>query len=44
MRVISGVTDAGGSRCFYIMDNNLKLFENPDFGDVRVLLDEKHEP
>ena len=44
MRVASGVTDAGGSRCFYIMDNNLKLFENPDFGDVRVLLDEKHEP
>lgn len=29
---------------FYIMDDNLKLFENPDFGDVRVLLDEKHEP
>ena len=26
------------------MDDNLKLFENPDFGDVRVLLDEKHEP
>lgn len=23
------------------MDDNLKLFENPDFGDVRVLLDEK---
>lgn len=22
------------------MDDNLKLFENPDFGDVRVLLDE----
>lgn len=44
MRVISGVTDAGGSRCFYIMDNNLKLFENPDFGDVRVLLDEKNNP
>lgn len=44
MRVASGVTDAGGSRCFYIMDNNLKLFENPDFGDVRVLLDEKSNP
>ncbi len=44
MRVISGVTDAGGSRCFYIMDDNLKLFENPDFGDVRVLLDEKSNP
>ena len=44
MRAISGVTDAGGSRCFYIMDNNLKLFENPDFGDVRVLLDEKNNP
>lgn len=44
MRVASGVTDAGGSRCFYIMDNNLKLFENPDFGDVRVLLDEKNNP
>lgn len=44
MRAISGVTDAGGSRCFYIMDNNLKLFENPDFGDVRVLLDEKSNP
>ena len=44
MRVASGVTDAGGSRCFYIMDNNLKLFENPDFGDVRVLLDEKDNP
>lgn len=44
MRVISGVTDAGGSCCFYIMDNNLKLFENPDFGDVRVLLDEKNNP
>lgn len=44
MRVTGGVTDAGGSCCFYIMDNNLKLFENPDFGDVRVLLDEKHEP
>lgn len=28
---------------FYIMDN-LKLFENPDFGDVRVLLDEKNNP
>lgn len=28
---------------FYIMDN-LKLFENPDFGDVRVLLDEKSNP
>lgn len=27
---------------FYIMDN-LKLFENPDFGDVRVLLDEKKQ-
>jgi prophage antirepressor-like protein len=26
------------------MDNNLKLFENPDFGDVRVLLDEKNNP
>lgn len=25
MRVASGVTDAGGSRCFYIMDNNLRL-------------------
>lgn len=44
MRVASGVTDAGGSRCFYIMDDNLKLFENPDFGDVRVLLDEKNNP
>ena len=29
---------------FYIMDDNLKLFENPDFGDVRVLLDEKSNP
>lgn len=29
---------------FYIMDDNLKLFENPDFGDVRVLLDEKNNP
>lgn len=28
---------------FYIMDN-LKLFENPDFGDVRVLLDERSNP
>lgn len=28
---------------FYIMDN-LKLLENPDFGDVRVLLDEKSNP
>ena len=36
--------DANGSRCFYIMDDNLKLFENPDFGDVRVLLDEKNNP
>lgn len=44
MRAASGVTDAGGSRCFYIMDDNLKLFENPDFGDVRVLLDEKSNP
>lgn len=26
------------------MDDNLKLFENPDFGDVRVLLDEKSNP
>lgn len=26
------------------MDDNLKLFENPDFGDVRVLLDEKNNP
>lgn len=26
------------------MDDNLKLFENPDFGDVRVLLDEKSDP
>lgn len=24
--------------------DNLKLFENPDFGDVRVLLDEKNNP
>lgn len=44
MRVIGGITDANGSRCFYIMDDNLKLFENPDFGDVRVLLDEKNNP
>lgn len=29
---------------FYIIDDNLKLFENPDFGDVRVLLDEKSNP
>lgn len=26
------------------MDDNLKLFENPDFGDARVLLDEKSNP
>lgn len=26
------------------MDDNLKLFENPDFGDARVLLDEKNNP
>lgn len=26
------------------MDDNSKLFENPDFGDVRVLLDEKSNP
>lgn len=26
------------------MDDNLKLFENPDFGDVRVLLDGKNNP
>lgn len=26
------------------MDDNLKLFENPDFGDVRVLLDERSNP
>lgn len=44
MRVIGGITDANGFRCFYIMDDNLKLFENPDFGDVRVLLDEKNNP
>lgn len=44
MRVIGGITDANGSRCFHIMDDNLKLFENPDFGDVRVLLDEKNNP
>lgn len=44
MRVIGGITDANDSRCFYIMDDNLKLFENPDFGDVRVLLDEKNNP
>lgn len=29
---------------FNSMDNSLRLFENPDFGDVRVLLDESNEP
>lgn len=38
MRVIGGITDANGSRCFYIMDDNLKLFENPDFGGCKSII------